>query len=195
MTRHTGKPLDRLRLDPTNEPLIQLVHQLQRRNIFVDAPYQRGPVWTLDQRIAFMMSVLTGTPLPTIIANRRPKTGMKRWIIDGKQRIETARQWFESELAVPATWFDASDVVDPIDLAPGSKLAKEYGDTGLYVYYGGLCGPAQLHIEMGAHIPVHTGYLPGEREEADVYLRVNLGGTPQTVADLDRARRVKDGTR
>jgi hypothetical protein len=193
MTRHTSQPLDRLQLDPTNEPLIQLVHQLQRGNIDVNPPYQRLPVWKLDQRIAFMQSVFTGTPLPAIIANRRPKSGMKRWIIDGQQRIRTATAWFENELLVPATWFDPEDVVNPVDIQPGSKLAKEYADTGLYVSFEGLSEGEQAHIEARAAIPVHTGHLPGERAEADVYLRVNGLGTPQTDADMANARRVRDG--
>jgi hypothetical protein len=193
MTRQTTKPLDTLRLSPTNEPLLQLVDQWRRGSLDPNPPYQRDDVWTLDQRIALINSILTGTPLPAIITNRRQGMGSVRYVIDGKQRITTARMWFDGEFAAPASWFHPEDINETITLAPGGLLAEEYGDTGEYVYFPGLTPSGQGGFEVLASIPVSEGRLRTERAEAAVYLRVNGFGTPQTPADMANAVRVEQG--
>lgn len=191
MTRHTARPIQALQLSMTNEPFSQLVHQWQGGRLDPNPPYQRGQVWTRAQKIALIESVMTGTPIPAIIVNRRTRAGT-RYVIDGLQRITAYREWLEGNLLVPASWFAPGDVLVPFDLDANHALGNMYGDTGLYVAYTGLTEYAQSLFD-NASVSVAEGRFATERGEARVYLRVNGYGTAQTAVDLDRARRVAEG--
>jgi hypothetical protein len=161
-----------------------LVHQVQAGDISYDLPYQRGAVWTNEQRIMLVYSILSGTPVPALVFNLRPHS---MWfgpdgaqlpvaaVIDGKQRIMAVRMFMEGELAVPASWFPA-ERVEAVILT---------GD-GPYVTYRGLSRVAQRFFE-NTPVSVVEAQLKSVTEEAGVYLRVNGSGTPQTAEDIARA--------
>ncbi|SRR5579859_1208996 len=191
MTRQTDQPVERLNLQASNRLVQELVHHLADGRITVDLPYQRGPVWTLDQRIALVKSWLAGTPIPAIIANDRMNlewekrhgqftAGKALWaIIDGRQRIETAAAWLGSEFAVPASWFPADSV----------EITEDTPD-GLYVRFSGLTETARRIFENRCALPVALGSVGSVEEEAEIYLRVNGGGTLQTGDDMARAEQI-----
>ncbi|MEW9530702.1 DUF262 domain-containing protein [Microbispora sp. NPDC049125] len=191
MTRHTAHPVQSLRLSPTNEPWTQLISMWHKGALDPNPPYQRDLVWTLDQKISLIYSILDGTPIPAIITNRRGRSvADTRYVIDGKQRLNAVREFLEDKFLVPASWFKPEDVVSGELLTPLG--AKEYGDTGLYVAYSGLSDSAQFSLEMAA-VPVAEGRFATVKEEAEVYRRVNGLGTPQTADDMARAERVARG--
>ena len=195
MTRQTARPIERLSLENTYRGARELVRMMRDGLMTADLPYQRDDVWTHDQRIALIRSWLDGTPIPSIIVNDR-YTG--RWaaangspvvegpgiaVIDGKQRLETARMWFDSEFAVPASWFDPAEVA-----------ATEDTEDGPYVRYSGLTRAEQTSFALvGALLPFATAKVTTVEAEAEIYLRVNGGGTPQAAADMDRAERIAAG--
>lgn len=192
MTRQSRTPLHNLRLSPTNEPFAQLVDQWRRGSLDPNPPYQRNDVWTLDQRIELIRSLLMGVPVPAIITNRRER-GSIRYVIDGKQRVTTMRMWFDGELFVPASWFAPEDIAETVVLEPGSEMAETYADTGDYVTYTGLTDGGQGLCDVHMSVPVAEGRFANERSEAIIYGRVNGFGTPQTVSDMENARRVARG--
>lgn len=194
MTRHTDKPIESLGLSMTNEPFSQLVNQWKRGSLDPNPPYQRGPVWTLDQKIALIESALSGTPIPAIITNRRGTSMARtRYVIDGLQRITAFRDFLDDEFMVPASWFRSQDVLRPFDLGaldPG--IRKLYEDDGVYVFHSGLSAYAQTIID-NIGVSVAEGRFRTVEEEAAVYGRVNGYGTPQSPEDLERAARIARG--
>jgi hypothetical protein len=193
MTRHTSQPIENLGLAMTNEPFSQLVSQWKRGSLDPNPPYQRGPVWTRGQQIALIESVLSGTPLPAIITNRRGHSMARtRYVIDGLQRLTAFRAFLDDHLLVPASWFGMKHVSNPVDLSGDPQLAREYEDEGLYVAHGNLSEYMQTVID-NLSISVAGGHFRTMEEEAAVYLRVNGYGTPQTKEDLERALRVAEG--
>jgi hypothetical protein len=187
-TYQTVSPVAHISLSQSARAWGDLIHQIQRGDVSYDTPYQRGDVWTEGQRIMLIHSILSGTPIPALIMNRRPQ---RMWfasdgtqlpldvVIDGKQRLITVRAWLENQFAVPASWFPAGDVE-----------SAEATPDGPYVRYSGLTRRRQRFFEMSATVPVAEGSLSSVREEAEVYLRVNGSGTMQTAEDLDRAAQV-----
>lgn len=193
MTRQTTEPLEHLNLSMTNEPLSQLVNQWKRGVINPNPPYQRGLVWTLEMQIMLIFSVLSGVPIPAFVTNRRGnKMSRTRYVIDGQQRLNAFRNFMDSKIMVPASWFRPQDVLQPMDLHVMPELAKLYEDTGVYVFFNGLSQYAQTIIENAA-VPVAEGHFATEQEEAEIYALVNGGGTPQTMEDMERAARVARG--
>jgi hypothetical protein len=194
VTRQTDTPLDHLSLSATDRFADFFVRCVERGDMLLDAPYQRGDVWTEDQRIALVRSWLMGLPIPAVIINDRTGRSWTRSnpdpaadaavyaVIDGKQRILTAAAWLAGNVAVPASWFPTTHVE-----------VTEPTDDGPYVRYTGLTEVGRRFAENRCVLPCAEGRLPSVKAEAEVYLLVNGGGTPQTDADMDNAERVARG--
>lgn len=184
MTFQTDGPVREIPMTATGRAWGDLVHQVQAGDISYDLPYQRGAVWTNEQRIMLVYSILSGTPVPALVFNLRPHS---MWfgrggeqlpivaVIDGKQRIMAVRMFMEGELAVPSSWFPADRVE-----------VTEDTEDGPYVRYMGLSRVAQRFFE-NTPVSVVEARLKSVAEEAGVYLRVNGSGTPQTTEDMTRA--------
>lgn len=200
MTRQTTEPLTDWRLTSASSREAVGIVETMLDQMDTNPPYQRGDVWTYDQRVALVKSWLMGVPIPALILNTRDNPGWAAtegsiwgngrhetfgavWaMVDGKQRLETARLWFTDELAVPASWFDPERVESTMDT-----------DDGPYVTYRGLTEVGRRFVARGWHLPVIEAKLPSLRAEAELYLLVNGGGTAQTQADMDNAARVARG--
>lgn len=179
MTRQTTAPLDRVPMNTFNRRADELARLADNGGIDLNPPYQRGEVWTTDQRVALVRSLLSGIPIPTLILNARPLTGgAVLACIDGKQRLLAVAAWFAGEVAVPASWFPADEVAEPVDT-----------EDGPYVTFNGLT-PRGRNRASRAVLPVGEAMLETVEEEAAVFLLVNGGGTPQSDADMSNARRV-----
>ncbi|MET9190102.1 DUF262 domain-containing protein [Streptomyces tendae] len=196
MTRQTAAPLEHLSLNAADRQAREIARSFSESfGLDLNPPYQRGRVWNEDQKIALIRSWLTGTPTGVVIFNDRSTPEWKAAngydpidrdeamyaCIDGQQRISTAQAWFASELAVPASWFDPTDVE-----------TTEATDDGPYVRWSGLTLPRQRHFANRAHLTVATARVATIQEEAAIYLLVNGGGTPQTDADMLNAARVAE---
>jgi hypothetical protein len=193
-TRQTMTPVRRLHLESTYRSAREMVRMIADGLMTYDLPYQRGSVWTPDQRIALIRSWLDGTPIPSVIINDRWNAGWRLAsgdigtapgyaVIDGRQRLQTAELWFAGQLAVPASWFEASEV-----------LAVEDTDDGHYVRYTGLTRAEQTSFAVTeALLPFAAAKVATVQAEAEIYLRVNGGGTAQSAGDMDRAARIADG--
>lgn len=191
VTRQTDGPIESLPLDASNRQARELARMVQEGILTLDAPYQRPSVWGLEQRVNLVRSWLSRTPIPAVILNDRARSswqdddnyltgrGVIMACVDGKQRIETAIAWFNSEFAVPASWFPADYVAETVETADGP-----------YVYFNGLIEAEQRGFAFSASIPVATGHMNSTAEEAALYVRLNTGGIDQTDADIDNARSI-----
>jgi hypothetical protein len=190
MTRQTAKPLHEYRTNVIDGIAWEITSSM-RSMLILDPPYQRGTVWTESQRIALVSSWIRGLPIQNVIMNDRRRweqntpEGRKRYVeqhiavIDGKQRIETALAWFDSLLPVPASWFDPEDVEATVETADGP-----------YVTFGGLTIEFRRHAKFSWKLPRMEVFLDTVQDEADLYLLVNGGGTPQTMQDMANAAKV-----
>lgn len=185
MTMQTAGPLKSQSLNATNRAAEAF--RVHADGILLDPPYQRGPVWTVEQRRGLVKSWLMGLPIPAIILNDRSNPGWAQAnpnddlvhyyaVIDGKQRIMTWLAWTEGDFAVPASWFN-----------PEWVDRTEDTDDGPYTRYPWLTPTGQRTMKNRAQMPTAEAKLATVQEEAEVYLLVNGAGTPQTDADLARA--------
>lgn len=72
--------------------------------LVLDPPFQRGSVWTVDQQVAWIESILEDLPLPTFFINRvdtYEASNMKPdVVIDGRQRLEATLAFMDGRLIV-----------------------------------------------------------------------------------------------
>lgn len=161
-----------LRLSATNSPMAGLVWSLQKGELNIDPPYQRGSVWGSERAVALIESLTIGLPIGSIFLNERP---YPEWptVIDGKQRLLTARGWEDGKLLVPSNWFDEVELG-----VKGSDFVKfdELSDVG------------QRRWRNGAHVQVYWSKFQGSLEEIEEQERrlfdlINFGGVPQGESD------------
>jgi hypothetical protein len=188
-TRQTAEPLTHWGLHAGNRNVHDLVGFIRGGHIDLNPPYQRDPVWTDDQRIGLVRSWIQGLPIPAITMNAHAEEWgwreSRRYlyaIVDGKQRLETALAWFDGKLTVPASWFGAEYVARTVRT-----------DDGPYVRFTDLTTIGQRFPKRDFTIPVVEAKLASTKAEAEIFLLVNGGGTPQTDADMARAERVSKG--
>lgn len=189
MTRQLTASIRHLSLTPTNRLAEDVYHQVKRGVIVLDPPYQRGSVWTTDQRLDLMYSFLSGYPIGTLILNDRmgatwPQDEHGRGlyaVVDGRQRLETAMAWFDGELAIPASWMPQEWMKSTLDTPDGP-----------YATIAELTDAGSRWVESRMHLPVVTAQAASVRAEAEIYRLVNTGGTEHTPDDLARAKRVAD---
>lgn len=195
MTRQTASPIYSYPLQATSRPARELARIFSGGEGDLSPAYQRGSVWTEDQRIALVKSWLMGVPIPAVIINDRifgpwprdaengePAGDFAYSAIDGKQRIETAIAWFNGDLAVPASWF-----------ASGTAERTHSTNDGPYVYFTDLELGEQRHQGLSFQLATVEAKVATIEEEAALYLLVNGGGTPQAETDMDNAARVAEG--
>lgn len=195
MTFQTTAPLEHRSLGATNRFAEFYVRNVQRGDMLLDPPYQRGDVWTVEQRMGLVRSWLQGLPIAAVIINDRLTPDWFRAnpqdradppcayaVIDGRQRIRTAIDWLGGELLVPASWFPAEHVEAAWDT-----------DDGPYVRYTGLTQVGQRFAENRCVLPCAEGKVATVEQEAEIYLLVNGAGTPQTADEMKNAARVARG--
>lgn len=197
MSRQTAQPLEHLSLNAADRQIRELARSFRESfGLDLNPPYQRGRVWTEDQKVSLIRSWLTGTPTGVVIFNDRSTVEWKQAngydpvdrdepmyaCIDGQQRISTACEWFDDTIAVPASWFAAEDVETTVST-----------DDGPYVRYSGLTVPRRRHFANRAQLTVAVARVATVEEEGAIYLLVNGGGTPQTSGDMANATRIARG--
>lgn len=173
-------------LYPSNRSAREVSGDFMFGQLDMNPPYQRNHVWTVEQRMALVESWIQGIPCGAVILNKRdteqwreatgtPRNSLTGWgVVDGKQRIETARQWFTGALQVPSEWFEDYEVDAPEGL----------------VSYLSLSLPAQRHQGQSWFLPVIEATLPSPEAEAELFLRVNSGGTAQVSEIMEHARKL-----
>ena len=193
MTYQTSEPLQHQTLQASNRSAQEVVRIVSEHGD-ISPSYQRGSVWTLEQRMGLVKSWLIGLPIPAVIVNDRftanwplnpadslPEGGFMFAVIDGKQRIETARMWLAGDLAVPASWWE-SELIE----------STHETDDGPYVTFTELTVTGQRKFSNRALLPVIEAKVGSIAEEAALFLLINGSGTAQTAEDMAIAAEIKE---
>lgn len=140
--------------------------------LVLDPPFQRGAVWTTEQKQAWIESILLDMPLPAIFINQfgtmsggHPKWGHSDVVIDGQQRLRATIGFLNDEFAVRGeTW---------------SQQTKEF----------------QRKFRMDASCAVILCKFQTELECAELYLKLLTSGTAHTPDEIEKARAFLDEER
>lgn len=167
-------PLAKLRTTPLNSPASFFIER--REDVDLDPPYQRGSVWTVEQRQDLIKSMLIGLPIGSVTVNDRGvhKDPMYS-VVDGKQRVEAIRAFADDELAIPRDWLPDDSVLDTTN--------------GPSVVFSELSRPAQRKLEATTVVQLRTE-VGSVEAEARLFLLLNGGGTPQTDTTMADAAKV-----
>lgn len=141
-----------------------------RHIIDLNPEYQRGHVWTQDQKVAYIEYCLRGGKTNnTVVFNQRdPEDGSCPYeCVDGKQRLTAVYEFVNNKLKVFGS-LTCSDLVS----ASGMKRCS----TSYY-------------------LTVIVLSLPTREAILRYYLDHNSGGTPHDPSELDRVKKLYDAER
>lgn len=136
-----------------------------QQHLVLDPPFQRGAVWTVDQKQAWIESILLDLPLPAIFINRfgtvrggHSKYGFRDVVIDGQQRIRATAEFLAGEFKVHGERHD------------------DQGEVFRRVF------------KMNVVCPVIYTQFDSETECAELYLKLLTAGTSHTEEEIEKAR-------
>lgn len=198
-------PLPELHLQTNSRPVMHWTGRTGER-IDLDAPYQRGSVWTVEQRRNLIKSLIQGIPTGAIvIAFQGYGEEVCYRIVDGKQRIETIQAFYRGDFTVPGHWFRAGDLVAGVTARSSDITYADLNRNGQYRFEFAKMPELEFDATTETtHKPDGFGTgkdrydfrkrTPAERlaAEAELYVLINFGGVPQTDADRARAQKVAD---
>jgi len=136
-----------------------IAHHVDDARLDLSPDFQRGHVWTMEQRTAYVEYILRGGEGGKLLSfNRSGWLGNgpdgPYQIIDGLQRLTTARMFLRDE--IPAFGHVRSEFVDNLRMYAGFKWR---------VYE-----------------------LPTRADVLRYYLAMNAGGTPHPASEIERVR-------
>jgi len=145
--------------------------ELEHNATNMSPPYQRGDVWTLEQRERFMGHLLQGGEVQPIVFHRTPDQRDAE-VIDGKQRLTSIRMWLNDEIGAR---FDDGSLVKISELEQAAPRRGKFRPKGI------------------SRINVRFRYidLPFEQRKL-FYVRLNSAGTPHTPEQLRAALEAKE---
>jgi hypothetical protein len=128
--------------------------------------FQRGAVWSLKQKRAWIESMLMGIGLPSIFVNRFPSSvcphpdyGWTEIVIDGQQRLRATAEFMQSKFQVRGEYFKDQDIVFRRGFTNGA----------------GMCQVVYCAYET-------------EKECAELYLKLLQAGTAHTTDEIKKAK-------
>lgn len=128
----------------------------------LDPPFQRGAVWTVAQKEAWIESILSDLGLPSIFVNRFPKKhptyGWSEIVIDGQQRLRATAEFMQDKFRVRGELWSEQSL------------------------------PFQRNFRMSAGCAsvVYCAFET-ERECVELYLKLLRAGTAHTTVEMKKA--------
>ena len=152
-------------LNPTDYEPKYLAEQVktfvEKWGLNLNPDFQRGHVWTHEQRVKFLEYWMQGGPINPIYLNwpeeLDPAKGYTEFVIvDGLQRLTAFLMFVNDEITV-FNGLKYSDITDPTRLPS---------------------------------VPIAKNRLPTRKEVLEWYFFMNSGGTPHSQAELDRVSKL-----
>lgn len=156
-----------------------LVSQLRKGRIDLDPSFQRRNAWLDNRKSKLIESIMLGFPIPQIVLAEKPDAKGNFFVLDGKQRLLSLRQFFVN----PAEPRDAE--FTPLKLS-GLEVLTDLNQMSL----------ADLEEKRPEIVPtienhsirtVVLGSWNSERMLLSLFLRLNTGSVPLSPQELRQA--------
>lgn len=158
---------------------IETVYRNYRaQKYWVNRRYQRKLIWTLEEKINFIDSIIRGYPVPIILlAENAVRDPSAYEIIDGMQRLNAIVSFLENEYAVDGKHFDLNAMAGTKELLD-AKLIKQR----IPLFDRETC----VHIATYA-LPFSIFEFSQPEAVDEVFRRINSGGRKLSRQELRTA--------
>lgn len=106
---------------------VQRIYNFYVNNLFyVNRRYQRKLVWNIEEKRAFVDSILQGFPVPIILLAQTEKDKKSVFeIIDGMQRLNAITSFIEGEFDIDCKYFDLQTMVESKSRLDQEKVSQK----------------------------------------------------------------------
>lgn len=148
------------------------------KTFLVNRRYQRKLVWTIEEKSAFIDSIIKGYPVPLVLlAEVTVEKKRHLEIIDGMQRMNAIMSFIDQEFDINDKYFDLDTMAD-------TKLLK---DNGSIVQKEGILSRELCANIVRYQIPISVFQEAGNSNIDEVFRRLNSGGRQLSKQELRQA--------
>ena len=150
-----------------SESIQRIYNYYLEETLIVNRRYQRKLVWSIEEKAAFIDSIIKSYPVPLILL-AESKDGEKTIfeIIDGMQRLNAITAFIENEFSVEGGYFDLEAIAE-------TKLLK---DQNLLLQKEPIMD-RKVCAEIASYVlPMSTYKSASEKEIDEVFRRINANG-------------------
>lgn len=169
---------DKTDLSIKGESIQSLYGSYIKKIFLVNRRYQRKLVWTVEEKRAFIDSIINGYPVPLILlAEVSTESGRKLEIIDGMQRMNAIMSFIDQEFDLDGMYFNLETMAD-------TKYLKDAGDIeqkGTPLERG-ICAEIVRY-----QIPLSVFQESSGSHIDEVFRRLNSGGRHLSKQELRQA--------
>jgi hypothetical protein len=150
----------------------------RQKKLMVNRRYQRKLVWTLEEKQAFIDSLLKGFPVPIfLLAETKHKDNNVYEIIDGMQRLNAILSFIEGDFSLGGMYFDLETMADTKRMLDEHELAQKRPVM-----------PRGNSVEIANYIlPLSIYSFDKEGNVDEVFRRINSNGRHLSRQDLRSA--------
>lgn len=143
-----------------NQSIQGIIHSYYYFGIDLNPPYQRGNVWSLEDKVSLIDSIMNDIEIGRIVLMRREWSDERKYmyeLIDGKQRLTTLIEFYEDRFEYK-----------------GLKFSQMHPSD-------------QNHFENKQMAVIEAPEL-NEQEILEYFIRVNTSGRPVNPEHLDKVK-------
>lgn len=168
---------DKVELSIKGESIQSLYGYYLSNTFLVNRRYQRKLVWTIEEKRAFIDSIIKGYPVPLVLLAEI--TGDRRVleIIDGMQRLNAIMSFIEQEFDVDNGYFDLDTMAD-------TKLLK---DEGVIIQKAQVLSRELCANIVRYQVPLSVFQETGSDHVDEVFRRLNSNGRHLSRQELRQA--------
>jgi hypothetical protein len=158
-----------------SESIQRIYNFYVNRLFYVNRRYQRKLVWTIEEKRAFIDSILQGFPVPIILLaeSEREKFSVFE-IIDGMQRLNAITSFIEGEFEIKEKYFDLETMVE----------SKSLLDQGILKQKKPILERNLCEIIASYVLPISIYSFDNEEKVDEVFRRINSNGKHLSKQEL-----------
>lgn len=163
---------------------ISTLLQNKRKPIDYTPYYQRNYVWDNHKATFFIESILLGIEIPPLIMFIPTCDKNKYEVIDGRQRFETLKRFFEGEFKLTSKGLRRLSGLKGLNFQSlDSKIQRIFLDTTIRIIEFSTYGEPKAQIELEDL---------EDRIKKEIFWRYNSGITPLKSLEVQSAKHLKD---
>lgn len=160
------------------ESIQSLYGSFLKKNYLVNRRYQRKLIWTVEEKKAFIDSIIRGYPVPLILlAENQTETGKTYEIIDGMQRMNAIFSFIDQEFDIDGKFFDLDTMADTKLLKDNHSLQQKTD-----ILDRSICAEFVRYT-----LPVSVFQRSDAKHIDEVFRRLNSGGRHLSKQELRQA--------
>ncbi len=161
-----------------SESIQRLYNFYLENKLIVNRRYQRKLVWSVEEKAAFIDSIIKAYPVPLILLAESEENGERILeIIDGMQRLNAVTAFIENEFSVNGLYFDLEAMAE-------TKLQKDQGQLiqNFPIIDRKICAEIASYV-----FPMSTYKGASEKEVDEVFRRINANGKHLSRQEIRQA--------